>query len=95
MTQTSAHTSVRCPFYGVGQTWGLIRWECNQCAFKNLHSPCDMEVAGERPDWDRCVRKSQTSQSEIAGLMKQTLLSMMPREPDIPFSQWFAKVMSR
>jgi len=54
--------SINCPFYGYGlfrlegqYPFTLINQFGNRCALvTGSHSPCQMEIAGEPPDWRTC-----------------------------------------
>ena len=52
--------AIGCPFYGKNgmffEHFGLVDQGGNQCGLIfNAYSPCEMEIAGVRPDREKCV----------------------------------------
>lgn len=52
-----------CPLYGArlmtikGEPVFLLNRGSNQCALvMDAHSPCRMDIEGQKPDWDKCPR---------------------------------------
>ena len=50
----------QCPYYGMSGQGGLQRLfpsGGNQCALvMNAHAPCQMEIEGQLPNWERCPK---------------------------------------
>lgn len=91
-------TRTCCPFYGFHQTANvginLIDSCGNQCALiTGVFSPCRLETAGHRPDWERCGVFNIPDNAEIvAGLRKVALIFPDELSGDgIPFNEWYAE----
>ncbi|MDO8572634.1 MAG: hypothetical protein Q7S11_02565 [bacterium] len=49
------HAGPPCPFYGfIGGNGVFVENYGNACALTRAHSPCCMEMAKAKPDWDKC-----------------------------------------
>lgn len=54
---THAIIRPRCPFYGfVGMAQMFVDNHGNACGAAGGHRPCAMEMAREKPDWNKCTR---------------------------------------
>lgn len=56
-----------CPFYGFNGMYGrLMDQNGNQCALlRESHSPCQMEVEGNTPNWENCPFNNDLSRRDI------------------------------
>jgi hypothetical protein len=79
-----------CPFYGFAHWPGLLMdSEGNQCALKDGHAPCQMEMNGEVPNWKTCPENTGVV------LLQFAEVEVAPRElreqsGQVPFHVWFA-----
>lgn len=92
-----------CPFYGfsaMGVMVGsmLLDTGGNQCPLEgaNTFSPCQMEMAGEMPDWDSCPYNKEENREVIDFFLQE--FTIAPKEywpvgktswKGLSFSWWF------
>ena len=86
-----------CPFYGMAMGEGyFLDTNGNQCALiSGRHSPCKMELDGEKPNWYNC---SHNNSEIILDLMNRNPpIKIFPDElkKGINFKEWYEYVMGK
>lgn len=68
-----------CPFYGFGYVFnGILDTKGNQCALiKESHTPCQMEVQQQEPNWYKC------SMNNLDTLSKEELKSLKEKYKNV------------
>lgn len=97
MADTTMHdTPLRCPFYGLHNMAGaLLAARCNQCALKDSHRPCDMEVSGKEPDWHTCARREGMSTEELDQWRKRKVVGFGTGLQDEMFAARFDRLAQK
>jgi len=71
-----------CPFRGFhygGIPNVFLDSDGNQCALKiRSYSPCQMEMAGDEPNWSECYFNTEKNREKLAGILETT--RVFPRE---------------
>ncbi len=66
-----------CPFYGFVRTGHLMREASggNGCGLTGTHSPCAMEVAYKKPEWERChFYNTEENKLSLVELLQQAIV---------------------
>jgi len=95
-----------CPFYSMAYSLeqGVLAEQTgpdktsNRCGLiHEKHSPCQMQVAGNVPDWTSCSRNDQTNAnyiaSMIAGKVRAFPRELQPESEEwegVPLEEWIA-----
>ena len=102
----------KCPFYGmmgIEELKTLIGSKGNACALTcmhhNSHSPCEMEMMGDTPSWDACIKwNREKNQGAVSRILEtfvvfpdESQLQAVPKreQEGINAMAWFEHVMRR
>ena len=89
-------TRPRCPFYGFFVGYGeFIDTQGNQCAlFKDAYVPCQMELQGSQPDFDKCNFKKRLAPGFVEKIASSFIVFPKENPNGISFNDWMEQVMS-
>jgi len=104
VTPVRAKPRYACPFYGFSRISAesfMLDQAGNQCGLlTDEFFPCQMELAGQTPDWETCPLNSEVNKFAVRKIRNN--LTVFPEElrpkrakawRGMPFCQWFSYVM--
>lgn len=100
--QTEVSPECNCVFYGATLSRNMRvlvqehHGQSNRCALAmKSHTPCQMEIAGQQPDWERCPTGREIGDSVFETLAEFDYV-FHPREGDaISFKDWLERRRDR